>query len=417
VLGVLAVAVVLVRARRKCVELWRYAATALAYTLGVVCVLLAYPLIFTFTGSGHINGPPQSSSFLATLNGDLLSPFLASSRQWLDPAVIGQKGIPAGNLLYLGLPMVVVLACFAIFLRSRKEILFAGVLALMAFVLSLGSPLTINGHRTPVPLPFAFFAHLPALSGFEARRFALYTDLFAAAMFAIGVDELCKRMRKQQLLRRSPAWNKAIGSIALGTLILVVAVPLVPSSTQASDATNIPAFFTSTAVDSIPPGSVVLAYPYPDFVSENVWSALIRPVDNVLLDQAVAGMRFNLIGGFGWFPLPSGRGGTSYPAQLQPQLVQALFDSDYWGVWVAPRQRALLLKSNITKDLRTFLLKYNVQTVLVVQPGPSRLLDLDVQLHLNPAGVISHVTAALGPPNQTGRVTAWFHVGQRLASP
>ena len=412
VIGAVAVALTLIVARRRFVERWRYAVTALTYTLGVAGVLLAYPIVFTFTGPQSIKGPPQSPSFLASLNGHLLSPFIASSLQWIDPGAVGHQGADAGNLLYLGLPLVLVLVCFAVFLRSRTEILFAGAMALGAFVLSLGSPLTIDGHATSVPLPFTLLAHLPALSGFEARRFAIYTDLFAAAMFALGMDELWTRMRERQLMRRSHEWSKVGGTLALGALVVAVALPLVPSSTQATTPTNVPTFFTTKAADEIPSGSVVLAYPYPDFVSNNPLATLIQPIDNVLLDQAVAGVRFKLIGGFGWFPSSSDRGGTSYPAQLEPSSVQALFDSGYIGE--TSGQHALLVKSNITKDLRMFLRKYSVQTVLVVPPG--RLPSADTRIHMNPTVVTEHVTAALGPPTHVDGVTVWFHVRQRLAA-
>jgi hypothetical protein len=306
----------------------------------------------------------------------------------------------------VGLPLVVVLICFAVFLRSRKEILFAGVMTLMALVLSLGSPLTIDGHATAIPLPFALFAHLPALSGFEARRFALYTDLFAAAMFAIGIDELRKRLAKRpHLLRLSSGWSMALGVTAIGALMVAVSLPLVPSSPQSTTPTNVPAFFTSTAVDSIPSGSVVLAFPYPD-ASTNYWLLTFLLVHSVLLDQAAAAMRFNLIGGYGWFPSPTGKGGTTSPALLEPQSVQALFDSGYPGA--TPMERALLLKRNVTTDLRIFLRKYHVQTVLMVPPPRAS--------HFHEANVVSHVTAAIGPPVETGGVTVWFHVRQRLAA-
>ena len=322
VIGVFAVAVICVVARSKLVERWRYAVTALAYCIGVVCVLLAYPLVFTFRGPQHINGPPNSPSFLATLNGDLMSPFIPSTSQWIDPSVIRNLGPPdfnaATNLLYLGLPLVVVLICSAVFLRSRREILFAGGMALVAFVLSLGSPLRFDGHKTSIPLPFALFAHLPALSGFEARRFALYTDLFVAAMFAIGIDELWKRLRVRSHLSSPPRrWNKAWGATGMGALILLILVTLVPGSQQPNVPGNVPAFFTSASLDSIPSGSAVLAYPYPDALV-NSWFSTLLPIRSLLLDQAVAGMRFNLIGGYGWFPKPTGQGELRAPLSSNP---------------------------------------------------------------------------------------------------
>ena len=108
-----------------------------------------------------------------------------------------------------------------------------------------------------------------------------------------------------------------------------------PASHTKDDAKNngdlCSAFFTSTAVDAVPSGGVVLAYPYPDLASNVPYALQYRPIVSVMLDQAVSGMRFNLIGGFGWFPSSNGKGSTSYPAPLTPTSVQALFDSVYTG--------------------------------------------------------------------------------------
>jgi len=49
-----------------------------------------------------------------------------------------------------------------------------------------------------------------------------------------------------------------------------------------------------------------------------------------------------------------------------------------------------------------FLRKYDVQTVIVFPRGRY------------PAAVVSYVTAAIGSPVESGGVTAWFHVKQRL---
>ena len=118
--------------------------------------------------------------------------------------------------LILGLPLLVILVSFAVFLRQRRTILFAGSLALIAFVLSQGSPLRIDGHNTSIPLPFAVLTNHPIIGGLIPVRFALYTALFAAAMFAIGLDELWRRMRRSgRPAWLSPRWRTvaSVGSV------------------------------------------------------------------------------------------------------------------------------------------------------------------------------------------------------------
>jgi hypothetical protein len=398
VIGAVGVVAMLVVTRDRLADSWRYAVTAIAYALFVFCLLLVYPLIYTFTGPQSIRGSPQSTSFLGRFNTDVISSVQETAHQWL---VL----LPASNnnTLYLGLPLVIVLACFALFLRRRREILFAGAMALVAFVLSLGSSLTIDGHRTWVRLPFCLFARLPALSGFEARRFALFTDLFAAAMIAIGMDELRRRLPSLQWWR-THRWNVTLGVAAAGILALAVILSLVPGSIQPSSPTRVPAFFSSGAVDAIPSGGVVLAYPYPDALGNSVWTQYLQPtVDSPMLDQAVSGMRFALIGGFGWFPSPSGNGGTGNPADLQPRSVQALFDSAYFG--------ARSPKGDLTGDLRTFLQRYRVEAVLMMAPDSPL-----ARLRSNPGLVVSALIEVAGPPQDVDGVTAWLNIGRRLSA-
>ena len=175
-------------------------------------------------------------------------------------------------------------------------------MALIAFVLSLGSPLRVDGHDTSIPLPFVVLTHRPVLGGLIPVRFSLYTALFAAAMFAIGLDELWRRMRRSgRPAWLSPRWRIVASAGALAALTAAAVLPLAPRHTQPTTQTNVPSLFTSAAVKAIPAGSVVLAYPYPDY-SGGVY--FFAPYD-IMLDQAVAGMRFKLIGGYGWFPSPS----------------------------------------------------------------------------------------------------------------
>ncbi|MGH9079917.1 MAG: hypothetical protein ACRDYE_07580 [Acidimicrobiales bacterium] len=407
-MGAVAVALLVLIHRRTLVERWRYAVTAFAYCTGVTLLLLIYPVWFTFAGPQHLNGPPEPVTYWAAYSPvDLLSLIVHGTN-------FKQVSLVFGGLLYVGLPLIVVLACFAVFFRKKGAILFAGAMALFALILSLGPRLWIDGRETSIALPFVLFEHLPALDGFQPGRFALFTDMFAAGMFAIGIDELWKRLRRSRHLRRlSPRWSLASKAALVGVVVVAVVVPLVPSHPHPSSPTNVPTFFTSAAVDHIPPGSVDLAYPYPDSAwPSNLWV----PIPNVMLYQAVAGMRFKLIGGYGYFPSPTGRDGTTSPALLEPQSVQTLFDVALTGA-ETPAQRAVLSDSNLTDDLRAFLRTFDVQTVIVTHPpsvlhvGGRRVAFLG-----GPATVIAHVTAALGSPVETGGVTVWFHVRQRLAA-
>ncbi len=397
VMGV--VAAVLFVSRHQLAERRRYAVRAFAYSLGVGGLLLIFPVIYALAGPQSIRGTIQIGAiFTALFPSDLFGAFVPSS-QWLATnglTALANQRFANATVLYLGLPLMVALVSFAIFLRQRRTILFAGSLALIAFVLSLGSPLRVDGHETSIPLPFAVLTHLPVVGGFIPVRFSLYTALFAAAMFAIGLDELWRRMRRSgRPAWLSPRWRIVASAGALAALTAAVVLPLAPRHTQQTSETNVPSLFTSAAVEAIPAGSVVLAYPYPDYSGSVYFTA---PYD-IMLDQAVTGMRFKLIGGYGWFPSPGGTKNTLSPSVLKPESVQAIFDAAFHGT--ATAQMAPLSKSNVTA-LRVFLRKYDVQTVVVLSKGAE------------PAAVVSYVTAAIGSPVESGGVTAWFHVKQRL---
>jgi Bacterial Ig domain len=394
VMGVAAVVLFLLVSRHQVAERLRYAVRAFAYSLGVGGFLLLFPVIYALAGPQSIRGTVASPATIALFPSDLFGAFVPSS-QWAHSTqltAIAQRS----SALYLGLPLVVALALFAIFLRKRRSILFAGAMALIAFVLSLGPRLWVDGHETSISLPFVVFEHRPVVGALIPVRFSLYTALFVAAMFAVGLDELWRRMRRSDRPAwLSPRWRIVVTVGALAALTAAVVTPLAPRHTQPTTPTNVSSFVTTAAVEAIPAGSVVLAYPYPDFSGGLYFFA---PYD-IMLDQAVAGMRFKLIGGYGWFPSPRGTGNISSPSVLKPDSVQAIFDAAFHGN--ATAQMAPLSKSNVTA-LRVFLRKYDVQTVVVLPNGAY------------PAAVVSYVTAAIGPPVKSGGVTAWFHVKQRL---
>jgi hypothetical protein len=303
----------------------------------------------------------------------------------------------------LGVPLIVALLSFVVFLRKRKAILFMGAMALISYILSLHSPLWVNNHVTGVPLPSALLAHLPVMQGLSVARLSVFTALFSAGTFAIGIDELWQRLsRRQHFARLSPIASKVIGAIGVAVLCGLVLITLVPRATVSTSVTGppaVPSFFSSPAVDRIPVGSVVLAYPYVDVESTGFAWALF-PAQSAMLDQAVASMRFRLIGGYGWFPSSTGHFGSTSPAALEPQSVQAFFDVAYFGG--TPKQRALLTKSNLTRDLRVFFRRYHVETVMITNP-----LN-------NWRSVVQRVSAAIGSPSRADGVILWTHVRQRL---
>ena len=405
-IGAIAAILIVVANRRLLIAHWRYPAASFGWAALGTVVLLAFPLLFTFTGPEHISGQIFNPTLAVRPTADLLSPVVPNG-QWIDPKAASlassnpfENSLSFGGDLYLGLPLIIALICFAVFLRKRRAILFAGSMVLICFVLSLGNPLWADGHRTQIPLPFAVIQHLPVFQGILNDRLSLFTSLFAAGMFAIGLDELRVRIGRPRLGQLSRTETRLTGGLGAAFLVGIVVLALVPDGAIAATVTGppvVPSFFSSKAIDTVPAGSVALTYPYVDPESTSFISTFF-PARSEMLNQAVSGMRFKLIGGYGYFASPSGH--PEYgPAALEPTSVQALFDVAFMGG--TPKERALLATRSLPADLRRFLQKYDVSTVII-----DPLADWQM--------VATQVSAALGSPIHDDGVVLWSHVQQRL---
>jgi hypothetical protein len=371
-------------------------------------LLLVVPVAFTFLGPESVLGPPNSAAALAAQHGDLLGPFIPASFERLTSAHLWSAWEPRlvnASMMYLGLPLFVAVGVTVYVLRRRGIVLMAGGLAAVAFILSLGSVLYVGGHDTHVPLPFVVLAHLPVTNGFLSTRFSLFTVMLGAAIVAIGMDEIHRRLLRSPWEGRSAAWKVGIATLVPLLVALAVALPVLPRSTRPTTAADASGFFDSVgARTNIPAGSVVLSYPYagfPEFPASGFsYSSTYQSVNNALVDQVDAHIRFRLIGGFDW--RPDGGEASANPTQLYPASVQSLFDLAFYG-YGSHAQFAAVERADLTSDLRVFARRYRVGTVVVFPLGK------------HPATVVSQVTKALGPPTHAAGTTVWYHVQHRLA--
>ncbi len=265
----------------------------------------------------------------------------------------------AENGSYLGIPLVAFLAYVGIRFWRSRWIRFASAMVLATFVLSLGSPLQVNGFTTVVRLPDALLARLPLLNQIIPSRIALFTTVFVSVMAALGIDQIRSATRANRASTRPRhghgGQSRSSGPIHVGVALLaVVAIlaTLIPRWPNTTVSTAIPTYFTSNAVNRIPPGTVALTYPYPAplFAQPMVW-------------QSVTGMRFSLIGGYLLVPTGSGTL-TLFPSELAPLDVQRFFINEAGGIAldrspVVPDDRALV------GDVRHFIVRYGVGVIIV----------------------------------------------------
>jgi hypothetical protein len=358
----------------------------------IICgFILAYPIWLMFMGPLHVVGPPQPLYTLSFYPGDLLGGFVPTISQFLGSSHLKTIGDHLSgenvveNGLYIGIPLVCVVTSLTIAFRHVRSLLFVSAMAVIAYILALGSHLTVDGHNTGVLMPYELLFHVPLLQDILPLRFSLFVQLFVAMALAIGIDRLWwwvdQRGYSTSTLRR---WSLAAGPVVIAAVALL---PLVPQLPITSAATDIPHILVGTRPNDIPPGSVLLTYPYP-----------IDPNIQAMLLQANDGDRFKIIGGYAVVPSPAGTAQLA-PTELDPTYVESMFNDAYSGTTL----KAIPTNTQTIAWLREFLRRYQVDTVLVYEVGR------DPQL------VNRYITSTIGPPQvRRAGFRAWFGVRQLL---
>jgi len=265
--GVIALAVV---GHRHWRDHLRFAAVGGGTALVSGAVLMAYPLWMMFRGPAHVVGPVQTSPGI--YRADLLGAVWPDDLQRFAPHAFVQvadkfAGNGSENGSYLGLPLVLLLVIAVIALWRNRTVAVAAVLAVLAWLVSLGSHLTVHNKVTGILLPEALYDKIPVLKNAIPVRYSLYVDLFAALILAIAVDKL-----RRAALWKGNRWMSVCAPLVIG---LGVLVPLVPAWPYTMVPTGTPSYFTTGAAGAIPRGSVALVYPFPDalFADPQLWQA------------------------------------------------------------------------------------------------------------------------------------------------
>jgi hypothetical protein len=409
VLAVIGVVVLAARYPRQARARLRRVAGGVGWALVPFVLLCGYPLVFGLVGPEHVVGSEVDPTLAVDgYRNDLFSPLVPTTGQLLAPGrwgLIGRSYVPGGEVVqgkrlpgpenggYLGIPLVacwVASTIWALLARNGRALLLA-LLAALAFVLSLGPKLRVDGRATAISMPFKLLASVSAFDLSVPVRFAVLADLAVTVTVAIAFDALIS-----WLGRRHGSWSlKAVVPVP-ALLSAAVLAPLLPSAPVVSAAVGLPSYFSSPAVKRIAAGATVLAYPYPESGDNQamVW-------------QFASGFRFRIIGGYvltPWNPkAPHVAGGGGYGAPvLTPSVVpQVLFE-------VAFAHRALAnglfpVVPGSEDDLRTFIRRYHVGDIVAAPLGR------DV------AYVVYFLTASLRekPVDEDG-VEVWYDVQRSL---
>ena len=90
--------------------------------------------------------------------------------------------------LYLGLPILVIVGLYAWRRRGSPGARILLSAFTIAFVLSIGAALDIDGHRI-LSMPWALARHLPVLDNIRADRFAVFVELTAGVIVALWIAQ------------------------------------------------------------------------------------------------------------------------------------------------------------------------------------------------------------------------------------
>ena len=373
-------------------------AIGLSWALLVCGALIAYPVYLELTGPDRFVGSAHGTY---PFPADLLSPIIPDANQLVAPrawAQIGDRFIMGDyfeNGGYLGAPFLLFLTIVVVQLRRRKIILFSGIMAAIAGILSLGPRLTIDGHTTALLLPMAVLDHLPLVVSFIDARFALYVVLFAAVILAVWIDRfheiasdrIAAHVRAQT--HRTTSIRKWPSVAVGGVVVVAVLAPMIPKLPYPSQPTEIPKFFSTSEGQRIATGSVALTYPYPN-------NGELR----AMLWQSTAAMRFKLIGGYALGAGSDGKASYDSPPRYLPSVPATLVAFMSGGSPAASEPGSRLATPS---QMRAFLVHYKIAAVLSQSVGA------------NPAAANALFAAAIGfPATRTGGMYVRFDVQRSI---
>jgi hypothetical protein len=392
-LAVVGLVLVAIAERRSLWAARRYLLLAVAIGAVVFLVVAGYPLWFYFRGPDRVIGLQHPVQLFRSFYNDVAGLVLPTINERFGPhhwKVLG-TGYTGGNVVeisgYLGIPLIAVLLAMLVRFRRVGVVALTGVLGVLAMLLTFGIRLHVGGaERLPwLRMPYALVLRIPVLQALLDVRFALFVYLAAAVVLAVGLD----RLRGQ-----SRSWQRPAGCLAIAVVALL---PLLPAGAYPRTPIPVPSFFrTHDLLDQVPRGAVVLPYPNADRTASPF------PEARSMLWQAVARMRFRMIGVYGPVAGPNGHVAKIAQLALPPTPLPNLLTWAYYGAPYGPTPPPPD-PAELTA-IRVYLTRYDVQDVLVEPVGA------------HPATLVHYLTLALGsPPQVEGGIDAWIDVPALLA--
>ncbi|MCA1710753.1 MAG: hypothetical protein LC789_03565 [Actinobacteria bacterium] len=260
------------------------ASKALALGAGMALLLLAVPLYVQLFGRLALHGAAATPvSFSADVLGLLVPNRTALLHNtWAD----GWSGNPSENGSFVG-PVVLGLVLWVAY-RYRGAVRDWALVALVAWVLSLGGFVRIGGHSTPIKLPFLAVWKLPLLANLAPARFSLYVVIGVVLSLATASDHWS--------LPRTGRARAGCAALAVGAV-----VPLLPAWPYPYIPNRTPAYFTTGSYKELPHDAVIQTWP----VARHRYGS---PTSSPVEWQAVADFWYRTTAGHVITRAPDGRG-------------------------------------------------------------------------------------------------------------
>ncbi len=280
-----------------------YAARGAVAAAGVSGLLLALPAWFALDGPSAVHGTPWPGIQVAGVRlFDLWNPGPFAKPEDLFVRIGGYEGLNGPPLTYVGWAVLALAAASVVVAFRRRFTRWLLVVIPVTLVMALGifawtSP---TGFADLPWLPWQTLGRLPLLDRVAPQRFMALIDLLLAVLVALGLDAVwsnwlaVRHGNRRRLRRERRAVGVALLAVSAASLVPVWWTYQVPLFTER---VSVPAWY-GDAARRVPPGSVVLAYPFP-LSSTSMSQAMVW--------QALDGMRFTLAGGYLKVPGAGGR--------------------------------------------------------------------------------------------------------------
>ncbi|HEX7107418.1 MAG TPA: hypothetical protein VF218_15730 [Acidothermaceae bacterium] len=245
-------------------------------SLVTATAIFAWPLTVQLFGPDRARGVNTARYFAQPR--DFVIP---SDHEFFGSAAQTQELISRGSnafedAVYLGVPALALFAVALVYHR-RSRLAWTAVLAgLLVALLALGSGVH-GAFWTGVAHPFAPLLAPPVLSSIVPQRFGLLLTLLAAFALAKVTDDAAARVRWRVPSRAT--------AVLAGVAIVLVSWAPAPPSNQVD--ARVPSFFNSEVRQALPAASRVILLPAPT-----------QADDSAVLYQAVARMRFAMLGSY-----------------------------------------------------------------------------------------------------------------------